>query len=88
MLGTRFDELSQLLEVKALESHDRYLGFPTLIGRSKTQLFEFIFDRVWKKLKGWKGRALSQARGGFDQIIGAIHSHICHGMFFAPPSYM
>lgn len=81
VLGTRFDELSQLLEVKALESHDRYLGFPTLIGRSKTQLFEFIFDRVWKKLKGWKGRALSQARGGFDQIIGAIHSHICHGMF-------
>lgn len=59
MPSTRVDELTQLLEVKAIESHGRYLGFLTFIGRSKTQILKVV--RVWKKLKGWKERVLSKA---------------------------
>lgn len=61
MPSTRVDELTQLLEVKAIESHVRYLGFLTFIGRSKTQILKIVRDRVWKKLKGWKERVLSKA---------------------------
>lgn len=29
------------MEVKAVESHDKYLGHPNLVGRSKSQVFFF-----------------------------------------------
>lgn len=59
-LVSEFDELTQLLGVKEVERHDRCLGLPTLIGRSKSQVFRFVRDMVWKKLKGWKEKALSK----------------------------
>jgi hypothetical protein len=34
----------------------KYLGMPTQIGRSKQTGFNFIMDRIKKKLKGWKER--------------------------------
>src|ERR1044072_8030376 len=55
------NELKQLLGVQAVEIFDKYLGLLTIIGRSKTQIFEFVKERFWKKLKGWKERPLSRA---------------------------
>lgn len=40
--SNKFNELSQLMGVKVVKSHDKYLGLPTWIGRSKTQIFKFI----------------------------------------------
>jgi hypothetical protein len=39
----------------------KYLGMPTFIGRSKNQIFNFIQEKIWKKLKGWKERNISFA---------------------------
>ncbi|XP_057432396.1 uncharacterized protein LOC130725161 [Lotus japonicus] len=50
----------QLLGVKAIDSYDKYLGLPTIIGKSKSRIFSFK-ERVWKKLKGWKEQTLSRA---------------------------
>lgn len=47
--------------VKAVEVQEKYLGLPTIIGRSKKQIFAKVEDRMWKKLKGWKEQALSKA---------------------------
>ncbi|XP_057425990.1 uncharacterized protein LOC130719383 [Lotus japonicus] len=66
----RLNELKGLLNVKAVECFDKYLGLPTMIGRSKTQIFNFVKDRVWKKLKGWKESALSRA--GREVLIKAV----------------
>ena len=66
----RQNELKQLLGVQAVEIFDKYLGLPTIIGRSKTQIFEFVKERVWKKLKGWKERSLSRA--GREILIKAV----------------
>ncbi|XP_057425675.1 uncharacterized protein LOC130719041 [Lotus japonicus] len=63
-------ELQQLLGVKAVESYDKYLGLPTIIGKSKNQIFRFVKERVWKKLKGWKERTLS--RVGREVLIKAV----------------
>ncbi|XP_057444455.1 uncharacterized protein LOC130736669 [Lotus japonicus] len=70
----RFHELKQLLNVKAVECYDKYLGLPTIIGKSKTQIFSFVKDRVWKKLKGWKEKSLSKA--GREVLVKAVAQSI------------
>lgn len=40
--------------------HEKYLGLPTVIGRSKKVVFGCLKDRVWKKLQGWKEKLLSR----------------------------
>lgn len=49
------------LNFKAVNEHERYLGLPTFVGRSKKTVFWTIQDRVWKKVKGWKEMCLSRA---------------------------
>lgn len=44
--STRVHELQQLLGMKAVESHPKYLGLPNIVGRSKSQVFAFVRDRV------------------------------------------
>ncbi|XP_057458292.1 uncharacterized protein LOC130749012 [Lotus japonicus] len=64
------NHLKGLLNVKAVECFDKYLGLPTIVGKSKTQIFNFVKDRVWKKLKGWKERSLSRA--GREVLVKAV----------------
>lgn len=35
-----------------LEMVLRAMGLPTLIGRSKKDIFQYVKSRVWKKVKG------------------------------------
>lgn len=46
MLSTKINELSQLLDVKTVERHEKCLELPTLTGRSKKQIFSFVWDHV------------------------------------------
>ena len=50
--------------------HNKYLGLPSIIGRSKAQVFAEVKDRVAKKLAGWKGKLLSI--GGREILIKAV----------------
>lgn len=43
------------------ESHSKYLGLSTIIGKSKKLIFPALQGKLWKKVKGWKERSLSQA---------------------------
>lgn len=47
-------------EMREVMWHDKYLGLPTLIGRSKKVCFASIKDGIWKKLQGWKEKLLSK----------------------------
>jgi hypothetical protein len=38
-----------------------YLGLPSMIGRKKKEIFDYIKDRIWKRINSWRGRALSRA---------------------------
>lgn len=38
--------------------HSKYLGLPTIIGKSKIEVFAEIKERVGKKLAGWKEKML------------------------------
>ncbi|XP_050280596.1 uncharacterized protein LOC126721590 [Quercus robur] len=47
--------------------HSKYLGLPSIIGKSKTEVFTEIKERVGKKLSGWKEKILSI--GGKEVLI-------------------
>ena len=50
--------------------HSKYLGLPSIIGRSKTKVFAKMKEKVGRKLAGWKGKLLSI--GGKEILIKAV----------------
>ena len=50
--------------------HNKYLGLPSIIGRSKTEVFAEVKERVGKKLARWKEKMLSM--GGNEVLIKAV----------------
>ena len=66
----RRHDIRQLLGVREVSRHEKYLGLPTVIGRSKKMVFSVIKERVWKKLQGWKEKYLSRA--GKETLIKAV----------------
>ena len=54
--------IKNLLGVQEINFHEKYLGLPSLIGMGKRASFNYIKVRVWRKLQGWEGKLLSQAR--------------------------
>ena len=49
------------LGVPEIIQYRKYLGLPSLVGRNKKASFNYIKERVWKKIQGWKEKFLSQA---------------------------
>jgi len=47
--------------ISTTSTYEKYMGLPTLVGRSKTKTFVGIESRVRKKMDGWKEKFLSQA---------------------------
>ncbi|KAL0288754.1 UNVERIFIED_CONTAM: putative mitochondrial protein [Sesamum angustifolium] len=55
------DTLPMLLGLQREDQQERYLGLPSVVGRSKKGVFSYIRDRVWQRIRGWCERNLSQA---------------------------
>jgi len=53
-----------------VQHHDRYLGLSTILGRSKKLVFASIKESIWKKLRGYKERLLSNP--GKEVILKAV----------------
>ena len=64
------EEIKNVLGVNEIRSYEKYLGLPSLVGRGKKASFNYIKDKVWRKLQGWEGKLLSQA--GREVLIKAI----------------
>ncbi|CAL1396708.1 unnamed protein product [Linum trigynum] len=59
MLQPEQEELGSFVGVGSIGLQDRYLGLPSLLGRSKMETFCFIEEKLMEVLQGWKQRALS-----------------------------
>ncbi|KAL0421132.1 UNVERIFIED_CONTAM: hypothetical protein Slati_3136100 [Sesamum latifolium] len=53
--------LASILGISVDVKHEKYLGLPTINGRSKREVFNGIKERIWKKLNCWSSKQLSQA---------------------------
>lgn len=42
------EQITQILGVQVVEKLDRFLGMPSVIGKSKQQIFSIIRERIWK----------------------------------------
>uniref|UniRef100_A0A5B6YR04 Uncharacterized protein n=1 Tax=Davidia involucrata TaxID=16924 RepID=A0A5B6YR04_DAVIN len=62
--------LSRQYRISNVIGHDRYLGFPTIIGCSKTDLFTAIQENVRAKTDGWKEKLLFPV--GKEIVIKAV----------------
>ena len=51
-----------ILVVREIHHYEKYLGLPSLTGRGKKASFNYLKKKVWRKLQGWEGKLLSQAR--------------------------
>ena len=74
----RRNEIVSILGVQEVACQEKYLGLPTVIGRSKKVTFVCIKERIWKKLQGWKEKLLS--RPGKEVLLKSVAQAI--------PTYM
>lgn len=53
--------LACIMRVRHVLGTGSYLGLPSMIFRSKKSTFAFMKDRIWNKIKSWRGNSLSKA---------------------------
>lgn len=53
-----------------MAKHEKYLGLPTEMGRSKREVFSWLRERVWEKTQGFGEKFLSKA--GKEVLIKAV----------------
>ena len=63
-------ELCSMLGMKNLRLAEKYLGVLAIIGRNKKAIFEYVKDKVWRRLCGWNRKFLS--RGGKEILLKAV----------------
>jgi hypothetical protein len=50
--------------------NERYLGLPVHLGASKRREFEYLKERIWQRIQGWKEKLLSKK--GKEILIKAV----------------
>ncbi|XP_075636868.1 uncharacterized protein LOC142609128 [Castanea sativa] len=63
-------ELVNFLGVYEVREYKKYSGLLAVVGRNKKESLNYISERVWNKLQGWKERLLSQA--GKEVLLKAV----------------
>ena len=53
--------ISDFLQVLEVKEYENYLGLPAVVGRKRKASLNYIKERVWSKLEGWKEKLLCQA---------------------------
>jgi hypothetical protein len=69
-------EIKGMLDIQRETMNERYLGLPVHVGRSKTEVFASLKDRVWNRIQGWKEFFLSWAAGTGDQRRMPVHDRL------------
>ena len=64
------NSIKDLLSVLDIKEYEKYLKMPAVVGKNKTTSLNFIKERVWEKLQGWKEKILTQA--GKEVLLKAI----------------
>lgn len=66
--------ISAILGIQGSDDPSKYLGLPTMWGRSKKQALAYVKDKVSQKIQGWKQLHLTQA--GREVMVKSVISAI------------
>ena len=64
------NSIKLLLGVPEIKHYEKYLGLPAMVNKNRKTSLNYIKDRVWGKLQGWKEKLLSQA--GKEVLLKAV----------------
>jgi hypothetical protein len=67
----------EILGLTQESMNEKYLGLPAYMGRSKSSLFAYLKERVWKRIHGWKEN-IKGWEGNIDQGSSTSNSILCH----------
>ena len=73
--------ITNLLGVPKIKEYEHYLGLPAVVGKNRRASLNYIKERIWGKLHGWKEKLFSQA--GREVLLSGCtsHSHFCYELF-------
>ena len=71
-------EILSFLGVPEIKEYEKYLGLPAVVGKNKKASLNYIKERVWAKIQGWKEKLLSQVGRDFAQGGGTSYPYICN----------
>jgi hypothetical protein len=89
------EQLCTTLNIMTEALSDKYLGLPANVGLDKTDCFQFLIERIVKKICGWKEKLLStkgkeillkavvQAIPTYAMSVFKIPKNICKGIIDA-----
>ncbi|XP_042969115.1 uncharacterized protein LOC122301804 [Carya illinoinensis] len=63
-------QIQQVAGVATCGNFEKYLGLPSIVGRSRYNTFRILKERVWNKVNNWKNTFLSQA--GKEILLKAV----------------
>lgn len=58
------------LNIRSETFNEKYLGLPVYVGRTRTNVFAYLKERIWQRVQGWKENLLSKA--GKEVLIKAV----------------
>ena len=64
------NQIKDAFGIVEIKQYEKYLGLQSFVGRKKKQCFDFIEEKVWKKLQGCEEKILSQV--GREVLIKAV----------------
>lgn len=82
----RMEQIQHILGVQIVDKHDKYLGMPATVGRSKKEIFGLLRERIWKRINGWGEKFLSTVGREvmIKIVLQAIPSYLLMGCFLLP----
>ncbi|CAN1819320.1 LINE-1 retrotransposable element ORF2 protein [Linum perenne] len=79
------DGLKHILGILARLDTGRYLGVPSIVGGAKRRVLNFLKDRLWKRIQGWKDKPIS--KGGKEVLVKEVAQSLpqyCMNVFLFP----
>jgi ribonuclease HI len=70
MINTVKDSLANMVGVTPTNCFEKYLGLPSMVGKSRAASFASIKGRIWDRINGWKEKFLSHA--GKEVLMKAV----------------
>ncbi|KAK6121173.1 hypothetical protein DH2020_045094 [Rehmannia glutinosa] len=64
------NSILQILGFSRVDTHGKYLGLPSVIGRNKKEMFGYIKDKIWQRIQNWSKHHFSKA--GKEILIKSV----------------